>query len=269
MEQDITPEQAYLSVYFCGKENCEPGHSFGPAVRPHYLLHVVLDGKGFYRKNGVTYSLHKGDAFLIPPMESTYYEADQEDPWTYAWVGFDGKNCKQTLRQTVFSHSFVFLNSVPEKTAQICDAMAFLLQSFQNSHGNQLQLTGSLLLLLSHMRNTVDGKREEFTHRYFQKAQEYIENNYSYDIKISDIARHVGIDRTYLYRIFIEEEQLSPKQYLMQHRIRIATQMLSSASYTITEIAFSCGFKDSPSFCNHFKKQVGVSPRKFRQNFLK
>lgn len=92
-----------LSVrIFCGKENCEPGHSFGPAVRPHYLLHVVLDGKGFYRKNGVTYSLHKGDAFLIPPMESTYYEADQEDPWTYAWVGFDGKNCKQTLRQTVF-----------------------------------------------------------------------------------------------------------------------------------------------------------------------
>ena len=98
---------------------------------------------------------------------------------------------------------------------------------------------------------------------------EYIENNYSYDIKISDIARHVGIDRTYLYRIFMEEEQLSPKQYLMQHRIRIATQMLSSASYTITEIAFSCGFKDSPSFCNHFKKQVGISPRKFRQDFLK
>ena len=158
MEQDITPEQAYLSVYFCGKENCEPGHSFGPAVRPHYLLHVVLDGKGFYRKNGVTYSLHKGDAFLIPPMESTYYEADQEDPWTYAWVGFDGKNCKQTLRQTVFFHSFVFLNSVPEKTAQICDAMAFLLQSFQNSHGNQLQLTGSLLLLLSHIPLTGNGR---------------------------------------------------------------------------------------------------------------
>ena len=67
----------------------------------------------------------------------------------------------------------------------------------------------------------------------------------------------------------MEEEQLSPKQYLMQHRIRIATQMLSSASYTITEIAFSCGFKDSPPFCNHFKKQVGISPRKFRQDFLK
>ena len=191
----------------------------------------------------------------------------QEDPWTYAWVGFDGKNCKQTLRQTVFFHSFVFLNSVPEKTAQICDAMAFLLQSFQNSHGNQLQLTGSLLLLLSHMRNTVDGKREEFTHRYFQKAQEYIENNYSYDIKISDIARHVGIDRTYLYRIFMEEEQLSPKQYLMQHRIRIATQMLSSASYTITEIAFSCGFKDSPSFVNHFKNRWESHLANFARTF--
>lgn len=33
------------SIYFCGHEHCQPGHSFGPAVRPHYLIHVVLSGK--------------------------------------------------------------------------------------------------------------------------------------------------------------------------------------------------------------------------------
>ena len=118
------------------------------------------------------------------------------------------------------------------------------------------------------MQNPSDKKREEVTHQYLQRAREYIDNNYSYDIKVSDIACHVGIDRTYLYKIFMEAEQISPKQYLMRHRIRIATQMLCSSSYTITEIAFSCGFKDSSSFCNHFKKQTGFSPRKFRQAFL-
>lgn len=268
MEYEQNTEQAFLSVYFCGKEDCEPCHSFGPAIRPHYLLHVVLDGKGFYRKNGITHTLHKGDAFLIPPMESTYYEADRKHPWSYAWIGFDGKSCKSILDKTIFADSFVFRNASEETARSLCSSMELLLQSFQNSDGNQLYLTGNFLLLLSCMQNPSDKKREEVTHQYVQRAREYIDNNYSYDIKISDIARHVGIDRTYLYKIFMEAEQISPKQYLLRHRIRIATQMLCSSSYTITEIAFSCGFKDSSSFCNHFKKQTGFSPRKFRQAFL-
>ena len=41
--------QHTLSVYFCGQEDCGPGHSFGPAMRPHYLLHVISRGKGIYQ----------------------------------------------------------------------------------------------------------------------------------------------------------------------------------------------------------------------------
>ena len=97
MEKRSASEQSSLTVYFCGKEECQPGHYFGPAVRPHYLIHVILKGKGIFQKSGVTYTLKRGDAFLIPPMESTYYQADQEDPWSYAWVGFDGKPVRKSL----------------------------------------------------------------------------------------------------------------------------------------------------------------------------
>ena len=40
---------AIPSIYFCGHEHCQPGHSFGPTVRPHYLIHVVLSGKGIFK----------------------------------------------------------------------------------------------------------------------------------------------------------------------------------------------------------------------------
>ena len=63
-----------LTVYFCGREQCSPGHSFGPAVRPHYLIHIVLSGRGIFRQKNYTHQLTAGDAFLITPMESTYYE---------------------------------------------------------------------------------------------------------------------------------------------------------------------------------------------------
>ena len=79
-----------LTIYFCGHESCAPGHFFGPAIRTHYLLHVILKGKGIYRTGSKEYSLKEGEGFLIKPQEVTYYEADPLEPWEYAWVSFAG-----------------------------------------------------------------------------------------------------------------------------------------------------------------------------------
>lgn len=265
MYQNQTYNPSELSVYFCDKENCLPGHSFGPTVRPHYLLHVILDGKGIYQYKGTTYHLKKGDAFLIPPMEITYYEADSVYPWSYAWVGFDGKFCKKMFSQTVFESSFVFENPNPDHMDEIAGYMDRLLNIFTESPESPLKAAGLLLLLFSCMPPKNSVRNLECASAYFHKAQEYIENNYSYPIKISDVARHVGIDRTYLYRIFLEQTNLSPKQYLLRHRIRIATEMLCSTNYAITEIALSCGFKDTSAFCNYFRQSTGNTPGNFRK----
>ena len=56
MAEKETRHQAYLTVYFCGSENCPPRHAYGPAVRPHYLLHVILKGRGIYQYKGQTYA---------------------------------------------------------------------------------------------------------------------------------------------------------------------------------------------------------------------
>lgn len=81
--------------------------------------------------------------------------------------------------------------------------------------------------------------------------------------RIYDVARYTGIDRTYLYRIriFIEHEHLSPKEYLMRHHLRTATEMLCTTDYSITEIALSCGFRDGSAFSGYFREQVGMTPR--------
>ena len=78
VEHSNTENTTALRIYYCGREQCAPGHFWGPAIRPHYLLHVVLHGKGEFFYQEKKYELSAGDAFLIEPMQTHYYQADKE-----------------------------------------------------------------------------------------------------------------------------------------------------------------------------------------------
>ena len=145
--------------------------------------------------------------------------------------------------------------------------MQSLLDTFSENNGNDLASAGNLLLILSDMQKKPSESRTDISNLYFQKASEYIRNNYAYPIQISDVAHYVGIDRSYLYRIFMDHENTSPKQYLLKHRLQMATQLLCSSSCTITEAALSCGFRDAPSFCNYFRQGTGYTPKEFRKAY--
>ncbi|MEZ3486053.1 MAG: AraC family transcriptional regulator [Lachnospiraceae bacterium] len=255
-----------LAVYFYGREKCASGHSYGPGIRPHYLIHAVLKGKGFFRHNGRDYPLTAGDAFLIRPMETTYYEADAGDPWEYMWIGFDGTEVTSILSETYFVNSPVcYIKDIDWMTGIYERISQRMREYYTQTDRNALTACGLLLELLGVMGSRPVKSKKDLTQIYLEMAIEYMKNNYSYDIHVSDIAIFIGIDRTYLYRIFMEQEQISPKGYLQQLRIRSASNMLRSTAYSVTEIAYSCGFRDASAFCNQFRRLTGMTPRVFRR----
>ena len=79
-----------LFVNCCGMSKTEPLHCFGPAIKPHYVIHFVLSGKGMFSIGNKEYLLEQGYGFVIPPDELTFYQADEQNPWTYVWIGFNG-----------------------------------------------------------------------------------------------------------------------------------------------------------------------------------
>lgn len=256
----------FLSIYFCGREDCSPGHSYGPAVRPHYLLHIVTNGKGYFTRNNTTYSLKKGDAFLIVPLESTFYQADQENPWSYTWIGFDGPEAESLLSGTCFSNSCVYHSQLmPEENTSYFSLVDKLHDTWLAVGTDSYALLGQFLEILDFMREIQTTSSGRYADQYLQHAKNYIQNNYSYPIKVSDIAQAIGIDRTYLYRLFMENEQISPKQYLLRIRLGTALKMLQTTSYSISEIAFYCGFTDSAAFCNQFRSRFKETPGSFRR----
>ena len=60
-----------IRVFEIGHHKTSPSHSFGPAVRPYFLLHFIESGEGYIERNGVKQHLSAGNAFLIRPDEVT------------------------------------------------------------------------------------------------------------------------------------------------------------------------------------------------------
>ncbi len=251
-----------INIYYCGREECAPGHYFGPAVRPHYLMHFILNGKGYYEVGDDRYELKKGDAFLIRPQEITYYDADMENPWEYAWIAFDGEAAEEMFGTAGITAEKPVCDILkPEECEKYLKQMA---DRFHHPGYHEYELTGYFYLVFSTIARA-ETRREEAAERgYYEKALSYIRHNYSYDIRVADIARHVGIDRTYLFKIFKQYTGKSVKKYLTEYRILSAKYMLADTNYNMTEVALSCGFYDLPSFCRNFKKQEGTTPAQYR-----
>lgn len=253
-----------LTIYYVGHEVCESSHSFGPAIRPHYLMHYVLNGKGKYYTGEKCYEVKKGEGFLICPGESTYYKADKEEPWEYCWISFDGYEAGSILKKCGLSKDNLIFKD--NSNGIFKENLLSLIHNYDDKCVNEFALLGQLYLCFSRIYDQVSSKEKITLESYLEKALDYIYNNFSYDIKISDIAKHVGIDRTYLYKIFIQEHKISPQQYLISFRLSAAVNLLETTKMNITEISYSCGFKDTPTFYKHFRKQFNITPVQYRKS---
>ena len=69
-----------LSIFNCGLERCAPGQTWGPGIRDHYLIHLVVSGKGVFEVGGRTYEVVPGDLFFARPSQLIRYTADEVQP---------------------------------------------------------------------------------------------------------------------------------------------------------------------------------------------
>lgn len=249
-----------LKVCNTGVQRCESGYSWGPGVRDHFLIHYVISGRGFYQKGDQTYSLKTGDLFLACPDENIFYRADDSEPWEYCWVGFYGADARAMLEQTDLSAESPVVHVNGD------DVYKEMMQIY-NSRGSQphqtVFMTGTLYRLLSILIRERHALVARKTTDSVQRACEYIADNYAMPISITDIAEHVGLSRSRLYRLFMSELRLSPVQVLTQYRIRQACELLRRGDLSVKTVAASVGYENQLYFSRRFREIMGVPPTQY------
>ena len=262
--QDRKFKDLYLMT--CGYAKCDPLHSFGPAVRPNYIIHFVLEGRGKYQVGDEIYELSKGQGFLIEPEVLTFYQADAKDPWTYLWIGFQGEKAQEFMKDIgLNSQKLIFRSKHAEKLKEIVVSM---LKNNTYSVTSQFILEGLLYTFLSVLTEDIEitfSSEKERENLYIRKAIEYIQNTYSNNIKVTDIASYVCINRSYLYTLFQKNTGMSPQEYLANYRLTRAAELLDVTDLPVSSVAMSCGYRDPLVFSKAFKGKKGMSPSQYRK----
>ncbi len=99
------------------------------------------------------------------------------------------------------------------------------------------------------------------------KAKEYIDNNYRKSISLEEVAEQIGISSYYLSKLFKDRFQVTFIDYLKNTRLQKAKELLLDGSMPLKEIALTIGYKDPNYFSRFFKKETGISPRDYRNQY--
>lgn len=97
------------------------------------------------------------------------------------------------------------------------------------------------------------------------KTMRYIFDNYASYISIKDFCQSNNINPSYLGLLFKKETGIYFNDYITQIRISQAISLLNNSNLKIADICKCCGFSNPSYFVVCFKKQVGISPAKYKQ----
>lgn len=242
---EICPE---VTPHFAGHEQCESGHSYAYYNCEYTLIHYCISGKGTVTKNGECHNVSSGQIFIILPGDNASYVADAENPWEYVWVSFDLSESDSLSGLPVVSdiHSDIFIQIKERLADENCTKLFVISKIYE--------------LLAELSQNNSPSKID-----YPKIVKQYIKLRYADDISVEQIADHLNINRRYMSRIFKGRYGKSVVDYLVDFRLKKASERLLSGE-SVTDAALSSGYRDVFNFSKMFKRKYGVSPKEFAKN---
>lgn len=102
---------------------------------------------------------------------------------------------------------------------------------------------------------------------HIKKSIDYINSNYSIDLKIEDVCNHLNINKSYFCSIFKKETGYTFTTYLNKFRIEKSKELLKNNDLSILDIALEIGFNNHNYFTNTFKKFTGKTPLQYKKSF--
>lgn len=104
------------------------------------------------------------------------------------------------------------------------------------------------------------------TPQQLRRVTDFVHAHLSHDLSLALLAHQTGFSPYHFARLFRRATGESPHQFVVRQRIAHAQHLLSQRAMPLAEVAVACGFANQSHFTQAFKRQLGLTPRAYRQD---
>lgn len=238
----------------------------------------VLDGSIQLRTLAETVALAAGEGLFVnkrvlhrvEKVAGAHYKTFRFPDF---FLGFYvGSPARQLVDNLLEDERLAVLRFSPQ-TPWGCEALAALqkLSDLKNSQSafyayEVLLRLAEIWLIICQNSCLPPGGEPDKTNRRMQRILRYIEQHYTEEITLADLAASASVSKSECLRCFKQSMQISPYKYLVEYRLLKAAVLLKNSNKSVAEIAGRVGFRLVSHFSKCFREKTGLTPREYRQN---
>ncbi len=181
------------------------------------------------------------------------------------------KRLADTLRN--MKNYCIIMNTLLRKAAENGGVHPVYLDSVSSDFAKKIELLNSVSDvqgLMGEMTNSYCRLVKKHSIRHYsppiQKAITYIDSDLTADLSLRALAAIQNVSAGYLSALFKQETGQTITDYVNQKRIKQAMRLLKTTKLQVQTIAQHCGILDVHYFSKLFKKQVGKTPKEYRES---
>ena len=226
------------------------------ATQKYYILEHVVAGRGKIMFGGEWYELEAGDTYVIDKNTVRNYYSDPDCPLEKKWVSFASDYVDFMFTRYGISAG-VYRIDVGDKFEKILAVPSEPISVKEKVFRISAAVHEIILEIAKTSVCDTDGFSEiknKLLEVLYEKAS------------LEEIASGFFMSKSNLIRIFKKHTGMTPYQFLLDEKIRVAKVLLKSTSMSVRAIAEELCFTDEHYFSFTFKKRTGISPLKFRNS---
>lgn len=224
--------------------------------RSDYQIIYIERGRGSFWINGELRTIEGGNIVVYRPGEEQLYTFEAHAGAAYYWIHFTGAGAAGLLERLKLNGSvfetgeFFGFRERFEKMMSACRPEDFITEDL---------LAGCMISILAETAKKLHNEDMSMV-----RVIETMHNDTADGRCNSDYAKMYGVSEYHFIRKFKSYTGMSPHQYKTKLLMGKACDLLLKTNMNIAEIAETLGYEDSLYFSRVFKKQMGVSPRRFK-----
>lgn len=193
----------------------------------------------------------------LPKLEYTLEQFRE----TLCHNGYTAERIKVTCISLIMGIKARFIKNLGEKKSE---------SIFSEEAINSIDSMSSLYEIIEFLKHTLSELSDlhfgRTTKSTMERVVQYINSNYSQELRLELLANIFGYNSAYLGKVFHQYTGENFNNYLDRIRISEAKRLLSTEEYKVYEVAELVGYSNINYFHNKFKKIVGISPLSFKKN---